>query len=283
MQGKTVVITGATNGIGRATAHALAARGAQVVAVGRNPTKGQATVEAIQQETGNHAIVFETADLSSQADVRRLASRVADQHDRIDVLINNAGGLFGSRMESADGIEMTFALNHLGPFLLTNLLLDRLRATAGARVVNVASRAHVGATLDFDDLQFGSRYKGLAAYQRSKLCNILFTYELARRLGDSGPAVNALHPGFVRTHLGQGAADNSLFWRAATSLVFRFGGAIDVRKGVETSIMLASSADVTGVTGKYFSGGRETQSSSLSHDTEVAGHLWKVSATLAPF
>ena len=289
VDGKVVIVTGATDGIGRATAKALAARGASVTIVGRNPLKGNAAVAGIRADTGNNAVCFHQADLSSQSDVRRLARAIMTQGDRLDVLVNNAGGLFASRMVSVDGIEMTFALNHLAYFLLTNLLLEQLRATPGARIVNVASHAHVGTDLNFDDLQFSHRYNGWTAYKRSKLCNLLFTYELARKLGNEGPTVNALHPGFVRSHLGQGSTDNSAFWRSVATLVFRFAAAITPEKGAETSIHLATSPDLADVTGKYFtpgvsgksrSPGRTATSSAVSREPDIAKRLWEISAEL---
>jgi len=289
VDGKVVIVTGATDGIGRATAKALAARGASVTIVGRNPLKGNAAVAGIRADTGNNAVCFHQADLSSQSDVRRLARAIMTQGDRLDVLVNNAGGLFASRMVSVDGIEMTFALNHLAYFLLTNLLLEQLQATPGARIVNVASHAHVGTDLDIDDLQFSHRYNGWTAYKRSKLCNLLFTYELARKLGNEGPTVNALHPGFVRSHLGQGGTDNSAFWRSVATLVFRFTAAITPEKGAETSIHLAASPDLAGVTGKYFTPGvgghsrapgRAATSSAVSRDPDIAARLWEISAEL---
>ena len=289
MDGKVVIVTGATDGIGRATAAALAARGARLVAVGRNPEKGEAAAAELRAETGNDAVRFLAADLSRQGDVRRLAATIAERHDRLDVLVNNAGGLFATRKVSADGIEMTLALNHLAYFLLTNLLLELLQATPGARIVNVASAAHAGEALDFDDLQLARRYSGWTAYKRSKLCNLLFTYELARRLGDAGPTVNALHPGFVRSHLGQGRADNSAFWRTVATLAFRLTGAVTPEQGAQTSILLATSPELAGVTGRYFvpdatgrddPRGRTATSSAASRDPGAARRLWELSEAL---
>ncbi len=289
MQGKTVLITGATDGIGQATAEALAVQGARVIAVGRNQVKGEMCIAAMRKKTGNGNMDFCQADLSSQKDVRRLARTIQTEHDGLDVLINNAGGLFASRKLSADGIEMTLALNHLAYFLLTRLLLDQLRATPGARIVNVASHAHRGARLDFDDLQFSRRYAGWTAYQRSKLCNLLFTHKLARKLGPAGPTVNALHPGFVRSHLGQGRVDNSVFWRGVAAVVFRLPLAISTAEGARPSVHLASAPELAGVTGEYFSSGvvgrnrlriRPTTPSEAARDPAIAARLWDVSEAL---
>ncbi len=282
MENKVVLITGATDGIGRATAVELARRGARVVVVGRDSEKGSSVVAAMRAETSNQDVSFLRADLSRQSDIRSLARSFTEQFDRIDVLLNNVGGAFGTRKLSVDGIEMTFALNHLAPFLLTRLLLDHLQATPGSRIVNVASAAHRGVTLDFDDVESKNNFKGLRSYRRSKLCNLLFTYELARRLGPAGPTVNALHPGFVRTHLGQSATDNNLFWRMLARLIFRFTFAIDVNEGAKTSIHLATSPDLSNVTGKYFVKEREARSSAQSADAEAARHLWEISETMAP-
>src|SRR5215207_6225037 len=201
MSEKIILITGATNGIGKAAALELAKQGNTVVIVGRNPAKTQATVEEIKQQSGNSAVEGLIADLSSLADVRRLADEFRQRHSRLDVLINNAGALFAERELTVDGYEMTFAVNHLAYFLLTNLLLDLLKASAPARIVNVASDAHKGMKINFDDLQLEKNYGGMMgpAYGQSKLANILFTYELARRLAGTGVTVNALHPGLVRT------------------------------------------------------------------------------------
>ncbi len=289
MQGKVVMVTGATDGIGRSTAEALAARGARVLAVGRNRIKGDRCVADIRENTGHDDIGFFRADLSRQQEVRQLARTICTQQDRLDVLINNAGGLFAIRRTSADGIEMTLALNHLAGFLLTGLLLELMQATPGARIVNVASHVHRRATLDFDDLQMARRYRGWTAYQRSKLCNLLFTYELARRLGASGPTVNALHPGFVRSHLGQDRTDNPLFGRTLAALAFRLAGSLSPAEGARTSIHLASSPDLAAVTGRYFSPGRTgafrprirpEPSSAVSRDPGIAQRLWEASEKL---
>ena len=202
LDGKICMVTGATAGIGLVTARRLAEFGASVVLVGRDPSRGAAAVAEIQRRVPDAILDFMCADLSDQTQVRRLSEEFEDRFPRLDVLINNAGGMFGKRELSADGIEMTFALNHLSYFLLTNLLLPALRAAAPARIVNVASRAHEGVALNFDDLQHARRYHGWKAYKRSKLANMLFTYELVRQLNGAAVTVNALHPGFVATGIG---------------------------------------------------------------------------------
>ena len=275
MHDKVCMVTGATSGIGLVTAQALARDGAKVIVVGRNPERGAATVGRIQQETGNSAVELMVADLSVQAQVRQLASEVQRRFAHIDVLINNAGALFGQRQLTAEGIEMTFALNHLAYFLLTNLVLDRLSASASGRVVNVSSEAHRGARLDFSDLQGEHRYRGWRAYAQSKLANILFTYELARRLEGTGVVTNALHPGFVATNFGRNN-------RSVTAALWRILqlAAISPEQGAQTIIYLASSAEVEDVTGKYFVKNKAVRSSEASCDRTVAERLWQVSADL---
>ncbi len=275
MDGKIVLITGATDGIGRVAAEALAGVAAQVVLVGRNPQKTSQAVKEISQKTGNNTLEYLIADLSEQAQVRRLAQEFRQKHNRLDVLINNAGAMFMSRQESRDGYEMTFALNHLAYFLLTNLLLDLIKASAPARIVNVSSRAHEGDQLDFDDLQNKRRYNSQSVYGKSKLANLYFTYELARRLQGSGVTVNALHPGFVATKFG---TNNGGLYRLAFGLGHM--AAISPQEGAETTIYLASSPEVEGVTGKYFVQKKETRSSDVSYDENIAGRLWQVSLEL---
>src|SRR5258707_9803495 len=199
MQGKICLITGATNGIGKETALGLARLGATVIVVGRSRDLGAATVAEIKQKSGNSNVESMTADLSSMAEVRRLAKEFKAKYNALHVLVNNAGAIFLSRQLSPDGYEMTFALNHLSYFLLTNLLLDLIKASAPARIVNVSSDSHERAHINFDDLQSTKGYTGIGAYGQSKLANIMFTYELARRLSETGVTVNAVHPGFVRS------------------------------------------------------------------------------------
>ena len=248
MEGKTCLVTGASDGIGYAAALELARQGAEVVMVGRNAAKTEAAAQRIVGETGNEQTGFLLADLSSQQDVRRLAEQVKEQLPRLDVLLNNAGAIFLSRRQSVDGIEMTFALNHLGYFLLTMLLLDPLKASAPARIINVSSSSHFSPrNLPLEDLAVAGRGSGYKAYGRSKLCNVLFTYELARRLTGSGVTVNALHPGLVRTGI---ALNNGILGRIANFSISVRG--IDVNKGAETPVFLASSPEAEGVTGKFF-------------------------------
>ena len=275
MAGKVCMVTGGTSGIGKVTARELARRGAIVVVVGRNGARSEATVTQIKRQTANPQVEFLLADLSSQEEVRRLAREFESRYPRLDVLVNNAGAIMLSRRESVDGIEMTLALNHLAYFLLTNLLLDRLKSSTPARIVNVSSNSHERAQLDFDDLQIRRRYWGFRAYARSKLANILFSYELARRLKGTGVTVNALHPGLVGTNF---LANNGALGRFLKLLVAVKG--MSAERGARTSIYLASSPEVETVTGRYFYQEREVPSSWASHDEDAAGRLWQLSAEL---
>ncbi len=276
MTGKVMLVTGATSGIGAVTARALAAAGgATVVLVGRDRERSAAAVEQIRRSTGNQSVEYLLADLSSQAEIRRLADEFLGRYDRLDVLVNNAGAMFWSRQETVDGLERTFALNHLSYFLLTNLLLDRLKASAPARVVSVSSAAHDGARIDFDDLQGKRSYAGMRAYGQSKLANVLFTYELARRLKGTGVTANALHPGFVATNF---ATNNGEIVRLVMAIIHRF--ALSPDRGAQTSIYLATSPEVEGVTGKYFSNSKAVRSSDISYDEAVAHRLWDASSEL---
>ena len=276
MEGKLCVVTGATDGIGRVTARALAERGAEVVLVGRNAAKGAEVCKAIQRSSRNNRVRFEQADLSSQAEIRTLAERLGEGGAAIDVLVNNVGALFTRRRESSDGIEMTFALNHLGYFLLTGLLLDSLKGSAAARIVNVASEAHRGGEMNLEDPQATKRYSGWRAYQQSKLANILFTYRLAALLEGTRVAANCLHPGFVSSRFGQ---NNGWIFSTMLKTLMRFS-AIDVEAGARTSVHVATSADVAGVSGRYFDKCRETASSLASRDEETGRRLWELSESL---
>ena len=276
MDGKLCIVTGATDGIGRVTARVLAERGAEVVLVGRTADKGAEVCEAIRRSSRNGRVRFEQADLSSQAEIRALVERLTAGSAAIDVLVNNVGAVFTDRRESVDGIEMTFALNHLGYFLLTGLLLERLQANGGGRIVNVASEAHRGARMDLEDPQGRKRYSGWRTYRRSKLANILFTYRLAALLVDRSVAVNCLHPGFVASRFGH---NNGWLFVAALKAAMRLS-AIDTDAGARTSVHLATSADVAGVSGRYFDECRATASSPASHDEEVGRRLWDMSESL---
>ncbi|HLO28407.1 MAG TPA: SDR family oxidoreductase, partial [Anaerolineales bacterium] len=275
MNGKICLVTGGTNGIGKATAQALARMGATVVIAGRNAPKTAQLVEEIRTATGNKKVDFLLADLSSQQEVLRLANEFKSRYSHLHVLLNNAGGFFLRRQLSADGIEMTFALNHLAYFLLTNLLLDTIKASAPARIINVSSDAHASGKIEFDNLQ-GERGFSPRAYDNSKLANILFTIELARRLEGTGVTVNALHPGFVAT----GFAKNNGKVIAALISIFAPLVARSPAKGAETSIYLASSPEMESITGKYFVDCRVTQPVPQATDSAVAKKLWDVSAEM---
>ncbi len=276
MAGKCVLITGGSAGIGKATALGLAALGARVAITGRDRARAEVAAIEIRTATGNPDVDAFGADLSSQAEVRRLAAEVLDTYPRLDVLVNNVGGYWATRHATADRLEHTFALNHLAAFLLTNLLLDRLKASAPARIVVVSSNAQSLGTIDFEDLQGERRYSGQDAYNQSKLASVMFTYELARRLAGTGVTANVLHPGVVNS--GFGAEDPSRifkflvpFWRPFMK---------SPQQGAATSIYLASSPEVEGVTGTYFADGRPQTSNRASYDVAAAARLWQVSARL---
>jgi NAD(P)-dependent dehydrogenase (short-subunit alcohol dehydrogenase family) len=274
MQGKLCLITGGSRGIGQAAAIDLAGMGAQVAIVARDAERGAATLSLIERETGQTAGLL-LADLSSLEGVRQVAQEYRARYGRLDVLVNNAGAVFSQRSTTVDGFERTFALNHLAYFLLTNLLIDLLRADAPSRIVNVSSAAHQGAVLDFDDLQSEQKYAGFRAYGRSKLANILFTHELARRLEGTGVTANCLHPGVVATGFNR---NNGLLMRLGMTIARPF--LISAEKGAQTIVYLASSPEVEGVTGEYFVNCTATTSSPVSYDDEAARRLWDVSASL---
>ena len=277
MKGKTCIITGATDGIGLEAAAGLGALGARLVLVGRNPAKGEVVLAALRQRVPGIEVEMHYADLSRRNEIKRLASELLAVAPRIDVLLNNAGAFFAKRVVVEDGIEQTFALNHLGYFRLTALLRERLIASAPSRIVNVASEAHRNATLDFDDLQTAHGYNGWKAYQRSKLANILFTRVLARRLAGTGVTANCLHPGFVRTSFGD---NNRGFWGIGIRLGKLFA-AVSVPRGAETLVYLASAPEVEGITGKYFDKCREREPNAAARNDADAERLWKESERLA--
>jgi NAD(P)-dependent dehydrogenase (short-subunit alcohol dehydrogenase family) len=276
MAGRTVLVTGGTGGIGKATALGLARMGAHLAITGRDRERTEGAAGEIRAAGGGQVEVF-VADLSSQSEVRRLAGEVLQRLSRIDVLVNNVGGYWHTRHVTADGLERTFALNHLAPFLLTNLLLDRLTHSAPARVVTVASNAQAQGRIDFDDLQGERSWSAARAYSQSKLANVLFTYELARRLPATSVTANALHPGVVRTSFG--AEDPAGVQRRLVPFVRPFMKA--PAQGAATSIHLATAPELEQVTGCYFANRKPTRSSKRSYDQAAAARLWRVSADLA--
>jgi NAD(P)-dependent dehydrogenase (short-subunit alcohol dehydrogenase family) len=274
LTGRVCVVTGATRGIGRATAEGLAALGASLVLVCRREEDGAEVAEGITA-SGARTPDIVLCDLSSQASIRSAASDIVRKHPRIKVLINNAGVLLRSREVSVDGHEMQLAVNHLAYFLLTNLLLEALKAAAPSRIVNVSSGAHQGGRIDFDSIQSERRYDPIRVYSMTKLANILFTHELARRLEGTGVTVNAVHPGVIATRLLSNYLDVPL---TATSAARSFGG--NPERGAETSIYLAASPEVEGISGGYFVNRQESRSSAASYDEAAARRLWDVSARL---
>lgn len=276
MQGKVCMVTGATSGIGKATALGLAQMGATVVMVSRDRARGEAAQSEIKTKSGNNAVDLLIADLSSQQSIRQLAENFKRNYTQLHVLINNAGVFMLTRRETVDGLEMTFAVDYLAPFLLTNLLLDVLKASAPARIVNVSSESHEAGYIKMDDLQAKKGYRPMRVYGQSKLALVLFTYELARRLQGTGVTANCLHPGLVATNIAQ-----RNLWpiaRTAAKLVLFFG--ISPEEGAKTSIYLASSPDVEGVTGKYFVKSIPKRSTPISYDESLQQQLWEKSAKL---
>ena len=269
MNGKVVMLTGANAGMGKEIALALAALGAKVVMVSRDRARGEAARAEVQQKVAGADLELLIADLSSQQSIRNLVREFMAHHDRLHVLINNAGVTQPRRVETADGLESVFATNHLGPFLLTSLLLPVLTASAPSRVVTVASGAHAMGKIDLDDLESSRGYNEIRVYNQSKLANLLFTYELARRIAGSGVTANAADPGFVKTNL-RVPFPYSIF-------SFMRGSAVD---GARPAVFLASSPEVEGVSGRYFNQKGELKSSKLSYDEDLARRLWDVSAGL---
>ena len=276
MHGKTCMVTGANSGIGKATALALAQMGATVVMVCRDPARGEEAQREITTQSSNSAVDLLQADLSSQQSIRQLVETFQHHYTDLHVLINNAGASESARRETVDGLEMTFAVNYLAPFLLTNLLLDVLKASAPARIVNVSSGAQASGSIQLDDLQAEHHYSPMRAYGQSKLAVVLFTYELARRLQGTGVTANCFDPGFVRTNIGQ--RDASLPVRLLIKLIWSFGKS--PAQGAQTSVYLASSPEVEGVTGHYFAKGRPGRSAASSYDESLQRHLWEQSTQL---
>jgi NAD(P)-dependent dehydrogenase (short-subunit alcohol dehydrogenase family) len=266
MADRIVLVTGATSGLGQATALDLARMGMHVLVHGRNPELGEKVVREIRRATGNEQVELVLADLASQRQIHQLAEQVRENYDRLDVLVHNAGVYMGRRQLTADGLETTFAVNHLVPFLLTHLLLDRLKRSAPSRIVTVSSTTHQSITrVEWNNLQGEKRYDAYTAYALSKLGNILFTYALAERLQDAGVTANTLHPGTVNTKL----------------LRAGFGGyGISPQEGAETPVYLAASPEVEGITGKYFVHRQPVSSSPLTYDRDVRDRLWRISEEL---
>lgn len=275
MRGKVCVVTGASSGIGLEAAAALAAAGARVAVVCRTSEKSEHVVREISRRSPGADVLPFAADLSSQRAARAVADQLASALPRLHVLVNNAGLMLRERALTEDGIETTFAVNHLAYFLLARLLEPALVAAAPARVVNVSSRAHLSGTLRFDDLMGSHQYDGWLAYAQSKLANVVFTYELARRLAGTGVTANCLHPGVVGTNIGHAGP---AWIHYGIKLVRPF--LLSPKRGAATTIYLASAADVEGVSGKYFVGQREERTSAESYDRAVAGRLWKMSEEL---
>jgi NAD(P)-dependent dehydrogenase (short-subunit alcohol dehydrogenase family) len=279
MDGRVVLITGGNAGIGKETAVALASMGAQVVFTARDAARGAEALAEIRSRSSNDAVEVTALDLASFASVRGFATRWSNEHDQLDVLVNNAGLVLNSRRETGDGNEMTFQVNHLGPFLLTQLLRDQLVAGDDARVVNVASDAHSGARrgLDFDDLQSAQHYRGFRVYAKSKLANILFTRELARRWDDTGVTANAVHPGFVASSFGRDG-DTGRFGTLLFPLLKPF--ALSPEQGARTQVYVASAPELAGITGGYWVKSAPATPSAAAQDDAAAARLWEVSEEL---
>jgi retinol dehydrogenase-14 len=275
MRGKLCLITGATSGIGKAAALGLAKLGASVVMVGRDRAHTESARDEVIGASGNSNVEIALCDLSSQAEVRRLAAEFRTGHERLDVLINNAGVVPRRRTLTVDGLETQFAVNHLAYFLLTNLLLDRIKAAAPSRIINVSSGAHYRVVLDFENLQGEKRYRPMSQYGVTKLLNLNFTYELARRLEGTGVTVNGLSPGLTATSL-------SREFSAFSRFVFKALGK-KAEKGAAIVVYLASSPEVAELTGRYFQGMREVGSSAASYDRDVARRVWEMSNKLTSF
>jgi NAD(P)-dependent dehydrogenase (short-subunit alcohol dehydrogenase family) len=280
LEHKTCLITGSTSGIGKEIAIGLAKMKANVVLVGRNKEKCQATLEEIWRnasiDTNKNQVSYLLADLSSQASIHQLAKEFLDSYESLDILVNNAGVFLSRRFTTVDGIEYTFAVNHLAPFLLTNLLFERIKASSPSRIITTSSVAHRGARINFDNLQFErGRYNGIEAYRQSKLANILFTKELARRSRGSGVTSNCFHPGGVRTNLVQ---SGPWYYRLIWAIIDPF--LVSPRKGADTAIYLASSSKVDSISGKYFVNRKPVGPSGTADDHDATARLWKISEEL---
>jgi NAD(P)-dependent dehydrogenase (short-subunit alcohol dehydrogenase family) len=273
MDGKIVMITGANSGIGKETARVLAERGATIIMICRNKERGEIALKELKEKTGSDKIELILADLTEPDTIRDAVDKFKEKFDHLDVLINNAGLTLNERIITSEGYEKTFATNHLGHFQLTQLLLDILKRSTPSRIVNVSSAVHRTANLKFNDINQKKHYRGYLAYANSKLANLLFTYDLARRLEGTGVTVNALHPGFVRTNFGKGGRN----WLLKALFAFARLFAINVEKGAKTSIYLASSPEVEGITGKYFAECKAVKSSDASYDLESQKRLWQLS------
>lgn len=272
------LITGATSGIGKATVAVLASKGFSLILTGRSSQKGLSLVNHLKQKFPDISAEFIPADLSSLNEVNQLASKISSGYEKIDVLINNAGARFNDFKKSEEGIELTFATNHIGHFLLTNLLIDLIKESPSSRIINVSSSAHSGCSNDFSDAAAPVKYDRKEAYCKSKLANLLFTYELAERLKDQNISVNAVNPGGVLTNLGR---NNGIFpWLKHILYYTLKRSLITPAKGAETIIYLADSSEVEGVSGKYFYNKNEVQSSRESYDKEAAKKLWDLSRSL---
>lgn len=279
MNGKTVLVTGGSSGIGYETAKELAKQGAEVILAARSGEKLKEAVTSIKSVTGNGKLKYYTADFSSQRSVRELAEKVKKDYTKLDVLVNNAGGVFYAFKLTEDGLETTIATNHFAYFLLTNLLLDLLKKADNARIVNVASESHYSGKIDFESFKKDKGYSIMKAYGQSKLANVLFTAELAERLRDTRITANSLHPGFVRTGIGTKGLPGFIrgIWSFATRL-----GAISPEEGAKTSVYLATSSAVNGVTGRYFDKCKVKEESALAKDKQLQKELWTVSEQLCP-
>lgn len=278
MQGKTVVITGATSGLGQAAAQEFARRGARVVFTARSKDRAEATLTSLKQAGPAQAHSFVLGDLSKLAEMKRVGAEIAAAYPQIDVLANNAGAIYTTRQLTADGLELTFATNHMNYFVITNALLPALKATPTARIVSTASDAHGFGKLDLDDLKFEKNWSAFGAYGASKLCNILFTRELARRLAGSGVTANCFHPGFVASGMG---TNNGAVAKLVTALVSPF--AVSPAKGADTLVWLATSSEVENVSGKYYASRREAKLAPAAKDDATAARLWAESERIAGF